>query len=266
VESGEAEHISIHGREHVGPGHLHILHPGQWHGYEEVRSLVLHDIYFPVGLFARELAWMQSDHRLAPIFPMRMPRNDAERRAAPQGVLSMRLDPALFATVHACCMEIQALIEGAGSRRLAAVLARALLLFDTVADHPLVEAARRRLVDPRIDVVCAAMAADLARPWSVMELGRRVGMSAPHLMRLMRRATGQSPIAWLMQRRAEQLAVLLLTRGDSIAGLGRLVGWDDPSYCARRFRACLGCAPDEYRRRYLSTTEGGQTGCMPRRP
>src|SRR5580658_3707334 len=125
VESGEAEHISIHGREHVGPGHLHILHPGQWHGYEEVRSLVLHDIYFPVGLFARELAWMQSDHRLAPIFPMRMPRNDAERRAAPQGVLSMRLDPALFAAVHACCMEIQALIEGAGSRRLAAVLARA---------------------------------------------------------------------------------------------------------------------------------------------
>jgi AraC-like DNA-binding protein len=264
VDGGRAEHVSIHGRQQVRTGHLSILHPGQWHGYEQVRDFVIYDIYFPLGLFARELSWMQADARLAPMFPLRVPRDDAQRRAAPQGVLTLFFEPALLARVRSCCADLHRLTRNGALRNRAKILAHSLLLFDAIADHPQLLEAQRRVVDPRIDAVCAAMASELAKPWSVRELARTVGISASHLMRLMTRITGRSPISWLLQRRAEHLAVLLLTRSDSVAELGREVGWADPSYCARRFRACLGCSPDEYRHRFSSAQDASQAGA-PRR-
>jgi AraC family L-rhamnose operon transcriptional activator RhaR len=258
VDGGSAEHISIHGRERVHAGHLFILHPGQWHGYQDLDGLVLHDIYFPIGLFTRELAWMHADRRLEPLFPLRTPRDERERRvSASQGLLSLRLDERSYAAIRACCGEIQKLVDAKGPSRRAALLGRALLLFDLVADHPVIHDARTRMTDPRIEAVCATMGSNLSRSWSVRELAMSVGLSESHFVRLMRAETGKSPIDWLLFRRAEHLAVLLLTRPESVSVLGREVGWQDPSYCARRFRSCMGCAPDEYRRLHMAHCETG---------
>jgi AraC-like DNA-binding protein len=35
-----------------------------------------------------------------------------------------------------------------------------------------------------------------------------------------------------------------------VAEIGRAVGWSDPNYAARRFRATHGLSPTEYRRRF----------------
>ena len=48
-------------------------------------------------------------------------------------------------------------------------------------------------------------------------------------------------------RRAEKAAVLLLTTDKAIATIGREVGWHDPNYFARRFRAAFGISARQYR-------------------
>jgi AraC family L-rhamnose operon transcriptional activator RhaR len=54
-------------------------------------------------------------------------------------------------------------------------------------------------------------------------------------------------MAWLARQRAEKAAVLLLTTDKAIAAIGREVGWHDPNYFARRFRAAFGISARQYR-------------------
>jgi AraC-like DNA-binding protein len=43
----------------------------------------------------------------------------------------------------------------------------------------------------------------------------------------------------------------------TVSEIGRAVGWPDPSYAARRFRATYGVSPTEYRRRFAFSGERG---------
>ncbi len=54
-------------------------------------------------------------------------------------------------------------------------------------------------------------------------------------------------MTWLARRRAEKAAVLLLTTNLPVAEIGRSVGWRDPNYFARRFRAAFGTTASAYR-------------------
>lgn len=260
VEAGTAEHRTIHGRAWVGEGTVSILHPGQWHAYDHARDLVLRDVYVDLRLFARELAWLREDPRLWPFMPWSMPRHDQDRRAAPQGVRTLHLEAPAFAQLRARCAALQRLGAQSGGRKRGLLIALALQIFELLADHPAIVRWAQDPVDPRIGTVLATVAADLRRPWSVADLARRAGMSMPHFTRGVRRATGRSPMQWLAHRRAERLAVLLLQDPRPIARLGADVGWDDPSYCARRFRACFGCSPDTYRRQGPPTGASSRSG------
>jgi AraC family L-rhamnose operon transcriptional activator RhaR len=54
------------------------------------------------------------------------------------------------------------------------------------------------------------------------------------------------------------MAVRLAAGGRSVAEIGRAVGWHDPNYAARRFRATYGLSPTEYRRRFAFTAPGSR--------
>lgn len=53
---------------------------------------------------------------------------------------------------------------------------------------------------------------------------------------------------FLARVRAERAATLLTHSTLPAARVGAAVGWDDPTYFARRFRALAGLSPTEYRR------------------
>ncbi len=249
VEAGSALHVSIHGQQEVRTGQVFVLHPGQWHGYERPRGLVLRDVYFDLSLFSRELAWIAGDRRLGILVPQRMPENDRERRAAPQGILSLRGDPAWFRSVVLACDAITHATAGHGSQHRGRLVAQALLLFETLLEHPDCSRLSRPPADHRVSAALADLERAVARPWSLTELAGRCGLSAPHLTRLFRQATGRSPMRYLAHRRAERLAVLLLSGSRTVAQLGAEVGWPNPSYCARQFRRRYGCSPEAFRRR-----------------
>jgi AraC family L-rhamnose operon transcriptional activator RhaR len=257
VTSGTADHVTIHGRQPIAAGDVVIIHPGQWHGYAETRKLWILNCCLSGELFSRELSWVHGDPRLAPLFPGPMPRDDRERRAARQGVRVMRFAGAAHERVCGAYAALGALCDDGGAKqRRGELVARILLLLEAIAAHG--DLARDGGGDERVAAAMALMAADLARPWSLDELAQRTGASASHLLRLFRRDTGLAPIAWLTRTRSERLAVLLLTTERPVADLGPEVGWDDPSYCARRFRACFAMAPDAYRRRHPSANGPSQ--------
>jgi AraC family L-rhamnose operon transcriptional activator RhaR len=247
VEAGTAEHRTIHACERVGPGRITILHPGHWHGYERPRGLVLRDIYCDPRLFARELAWMAQDARLAPLVPMPMVSSDRERRRVPQGIISWPADARLLARVR----RLAAAIARAGARKplpRAALLGHVLALLDLLADQPPVRALAARGVDPQVSAALSALMGDLAFPWTMGALAAHVGLSASQLVRRMRRSMGQSPLRWLNRARAERLALLLLRDGRPVRELSPQVGWHEPSYAARRFHAAMGMTPSDFRR------------------
>ena len=45
-------------------------------------------------------------------------------------------------------------------------------------------------------------------------------------------------MAWLDQLRGEAAARLLVQTDLPVSEIGRTVGWTDPNYASRRFRAC----------------------------
>ena len=47
-------------------------------------------------------------------------------------------------------------------------------------------------------------------------------------------------------------AGLLVTTDDSVAEIGRIVGWADPNYASRRFRQIYGSTPTDYRSRFAT--------------
>jgi AraC-like DNA-binding protein len=85
-----------------------------------------------------------------------------------------------------------------------------------IAAQRLDDLARLRRVRDRID-------RDHARPLDVEALARGVGMAAGHLSRQFRVAYGMSPYAYLVTRRVERAAALLLGRDIGI-GVGSGLG------------------------------------------
>jgi AraC family L-rhamnose operon transcriptional activator RhaR len=70
---------------------------------------------------------------------------------------------------------------------------------------------------------------------------------------------GLPPIAFLNRHRAELAANLLLRTDLPLSGVGERVGWPDPNYFARRFKAHFGMSATAYRVK-MGAIRSGSTG------
>ena len=248
---GHGIHRTIHGEKPITAGEVFVLHPGQWHAYESCRHLRIWNCLLGVELLSRELAWARSDPQLAALFPTRMPAIGQPGRAAGQGVLTVLLDAN---ELRALCDELERtrhLLTGDDPVRARPdVIARILLILARLARHlpaDLGQRSQRGEAEPHVLTAIQAMEERLEHDWGLVELSRMLELNRSYLVRLFKRHTGQSPMAWLARRRAEKAAVLLLTTDQPVAAVGRTVGWHDPNYFARRFRAAFGVSAREYR-------------------
>jgi AraC-like DNA-binding protein len=76
-------------------------------------------------------------------------------------------------------------------------------------------------------------------------LSAHVGLSAWHLIRVFRKATGLTPHAWLIDRRVH-LARQLLRAGEPLVRTASVCGFADQSHLTRLFKARLGVTPGQY--------------------
>src|SRR5690606_23348489 len=89
----------------------------------------------------------------------------------------------------------------------------------------------------------------LDAPVRVGDLAARVGLSTSHFAALFRKATGGGVIEYVKRLRIAQASELLMTTSMPVADVARAVGYDDPFYFSRQFRAGHACSPAVFRKR-----------------
>jgi len=85
-----------------------------------------------------------------------------------------------------------------------------------------------------------------ARP-DLPKILKMSGLSRTHFFRMFKSQTGATPVEYVKRRRLRE-ALLLLQESDlNIAEIGDKVGWPDPFYFSKLFKAEIGLPPSAYR-------------------
>lgn len=247
VLSGRGIHRTLDEQQPVGAGDVFVLRPGTIHTYRECRNMEILVCCFGVNLLARELAWLREDPALSYLL-WTGPRSLDQR-----GLIAMHLPPKELARLAELLKSLRrSLTKDRGFSR-AAQLGWLLLVLNQLADT-----IRRDYRDvfhgsARIHVAVEQAAQwfeqNPASAWTLDDIARRLQLAKAYFVRLFKSQTGLSPMAFLHRTRAEHAARMLLQTQTPIGRIGQRVGWDDPAYFSRRFKAYYGVNPTQYRAR-----------------
>ena len=82
---------------------------------------------------------------------------------------------------------------------------------------------------------------------STADVAAAVGLTPGYLTTLVRQRTGRTVLDWITERRMAAARALLLSTDLSAEAIAGRVGYEDPAYFSRRFRAHHGVAPGRWR-------------------
>ncbi|MFJ9381061.1 helix-turn-helix domain-containing protein [Streptomyces sp. NPDC101455] len=251
VREGTATHVSAAGPQPIERGAMVLLRPGEWHGYEDCDNLVIHDVYIGLDLFARELAWIAEDPTLGIL--LKPPHSGRIALVSGQA----RLGPDALARLEVWCGVLAAADRKAAQDRATRIGHAVLILGEVAAAVAPVTNGGYLPATTHRSVLRAVrlMEDELAAPWTLESLAREVNLAPAYLVRLFTKHLGIPPIAYLNRIRAERAGVLLIETDLSVAAIGAQVGWTDPTYVSRRFKACFAMAPARYRSAFRAKLE-----------
>ncbi|MFW5846003.1 MAG: helix-turn-helix domain-containing protein [Planctomycetota bacterium] len=238
--SGSALHETLGETCAIAPGEICVIPPGMPHAYSDVRRL------------RSSLLMLRLDE--LPLVLDDLPALPGFARLFAQGVPVTA--PWRF---HTRCS-----IDGATAGRLHALIDG--LIRELITRRPGWRSAALALVQTALVLMCRqagpadpdrtdrgvrtcleAMQRDPGRPWNLPELAEMAGCSVSAFTQRFRRATGSSPMQWLLDRRLQEARHLLATTTLSITSIALECGFSDSTYLARRFRAAMGCTPRHWR-------------------
>lgn len=99
----------------------------------------------------------------------------------------------------------------------------------------------------RVGNVIGALENDYSKNWHLDELVEVAHMSRSNLMQIFRKATGQSPIEYLLRLRLQKATELLRNSDLSITEVAFRVGFNDGNYFTRQFSQVYQQSPRTYR-------------------
>jgi AraC-like DNA-binding protein len=99
----------------------------------------------------------------------------------------------------------------------------------------------------RLQPALRMMHQDLADSPAMGSLAREAGLSEPQFRRVFRRGLGMSPVAYLRRIRIEEACRLLRQTSNTVEAITARVGYAEPSFFARTFKAFTGMTPGQYR-------------------
>jgi AraC family transcriptional regulator, L-rhamnose operon transcriptional activator RhaR len=241
VSAGAGLHETLYGRRPIGPGDALVIKAGAWHAFRACERLSVVNCCFRARLLERELLWLAEEPRLRfLLWPS----------GAGDGVVRARLAPSVL---ERCSASLDRLAAAPEEAPRPYQLAHLLLVLREIACHldvgQLSHVERLATAPTAVLEALRLLAGDLSRPWTVTELAAAVAVSPAHLSRLFGAVVGRPPMAHLSALRAEAAATRLLRSDEPVTSVGAAVGWSDPNYFARRFRAHFGTSPTGFRAR-----------------
>jgi AraC family transcriptional regulator of arabinose operon len=108
----------------------------------------------------------------------------------------------------------------------------------------------RRVRNPGVDAARAYLRDNFATRISVQELADRAALSPSHFSALFRQQVGISVLKYHTQLRMTRARELLDTTDLPVAQIAQQVGYDDPFYFTRQFKAVHGLTALHYRRQH----------------
>jgi AraC family transcriptional regulator, transcriptional activator of pobA len=105
----------------------------------------------------------------------------------------------------------------------------------------------REQVDPLVAQVFAVVEERFAEPISLRDVAAAVGLTPGHLTTTVGRATGRTVQQWITERRMREARRLLVDTDLTVDDVAHRVGYRDPNYFQRRFRAAHGVSPGAWR-------------------
>lgn len=261
ILGGTGRHVWGKGDKPIGEGDAFVLRPGVWHGYEDCRALQTLTLSFGLELLTDELRLIERDAAIS--YLLWTGSLAPERR----GLIALYL---LAPALQECRAHLEKLAQLRRDELLMGRVAQVghLLLFlhhfaaSLGAEHRALMHARGPM-HPAVRECARLLEEKPARAWTLEELAVRVHLDRCYLARIFKNEMGVAPLSYLSRLRAERAAALLL-RGDTpISLVGQMVGWNDPSYFAQRFKAHFGMTAKAYRAAFTRpanpVTQSGNT-------
>lgn len=109
-----------------------------------------------------------------------------------------------------------------------------------------------RETDARLTHLNQLMAKHMSEGWSASNYATALSLSTGHLSRLCRNATGLGATAYIEHGIMGEACRLLAFTQLPISQIGYRLGYDDPSYFSKRFRAARHQAPSDYRTQFVN--------------
>jgi AraC-like DNA-binding protein len=110
------------------------------------------------------------------------------------------------------------------------------------------------LRDPHIGKALQLLHKKPAEPWTLSDLGRRVGLGRSAFAARFAELVGQPMLRYLIERRMEEAAMLLESSDHGIAEVADRVGYDTASAFSKLFTRHYGLSPSRYRARNRAET------------
>ncbi len=105
---------------------------------------------------------------------------------------------------------------------------------------------QHRLAQERVEQVIFVLKQKLAQPFSLEELGRKIGCSPAYLSRTFSSQTGQTISQYLRRLRMDKAAELLRLGELNVTEVALEVGYASPSHFSQIFHETFGCCPGLY--------------------
>lgn len=245
IVSGRSRHLTGSENCIVSAGDIFLIRPGVAHSYCDTENFGLINLLFDAGYFGIPSCDLATSPGYQALF-------EVEPRALAAGGLKrhLRLD---VATRDELCTRLNRLDCALSSERPGGRFTAMAEFFGIVAllaDYfslPVPAAADEHRGIFKLGTILGFLEKHYAENISMELLARRASVSRATLYRMFRRATGGSPLEYLLRLRLRHASALLLNTTLPVGEIALRTGFSDSNYFSRLFRRRFRCSPREFR-------------------